>query len=190
ESPPIMLVPLMVLAILSLVGGWIGIPEVMGGSNHFEKFLAPVFETQASSPLTNPHGAPNPSELMLTLAATGAGLAGFLLAWWMYQRRPQLHTRLRQRFRDIYRMLENKYWVDEAYGAILVRPLIAFSRTVLWRGVDAAAIDGTVNAIARGARELSDSVRHMQSGNIRSYAGWVAAGAACVVAYMIWLGVR
>src|SRR5205085_8926370 len=59
ESPPIMLVPLMVLAILSLVGGWIGIPEAMGGSNHFEKFLAPVFETQASSPLTNPHGAPN-----------------------------------------------------------------------------------------------------------------------------------
>ena len=80
--------------------------------------------------------------------------------------------------------------MDEAYGAILVRPLIAFSRTVLWRVVDAAAIDGTVNAGARATRQISGTVRRMQSGNIRSYAGWVAAGAAGVLAYMLWVGTR
>jgi NADH-quinone oxidoreductase subunit L len=193
ESPPIMLIPLIILAILSLVGGWVGIPEVLGGGNHFEKFLAPVFEVHATateaapaSP-AEPHG---PSEITLSVAATGAALVGFLLALWMYWLRPQLHVRIRERLRGGYRVLENKYWIDEAYGAVFVGPLIGLSRAVLWRGIDAGVIDGTLNGSAAAARELSDSVRHMQSGNIRSYAGWVAVGAACVLVYMIWLGVR
>jgi NADH-quinone oxidoreductase subunit L len=188
-----MLVPLIILAILSLVGGWVGIPEVLGGGNHFEKFLAPVFEVHATatevapaSP-AEPHG---PSEITLPVAATGAALVGFLLALWMYWLRPQLHVRIRERLRGAYRVLENKYWVDEVYAAMIVGPLIGLSRAVLWRGIDAGVIDGTLNGSASVARELSDSVRHMQSGNIRSYAGWVAVGAACVLVYMIWLGAR
>jgi NADH-quinone oxidoreductase subunit L len=128
--------------------------------------------------------------MTLAVAATATALVGFLLAWWMYWLRPQLHVQVRERLRGLYRVLENKYWVDEAYGAIFVRPLIEFSRAVLWRGIDVAVIDGTVNGSAAAARELSDSVRHMESGNIRSYAGWIAAGAACVLIYMIWLGAR
>ncbi|HZU23455.1 MAG TPA: NADH-quinone oxidoreductase subunit L [Terriglobales bacterium] len=193
ESPPIMLVPLVILAILSLVGGWVGIPAVLGGGNHFEKFLAPVFEAYATAGETapaSPAEPSGPSEMSLSLAATGAALVGFLLAWWMYHRRPELHVRARQRLGELYRVLDHKYWIDEIYGAVFVRPLIGLSRAVLWRGVDAGVIDGTVNGSATAARELSDSVRHMQSGNIRSYAGWVAAGAACVLVYMIWLGMR
>ena len=87
-----------------------------------------------------------------------------------------------------YRLLENKYYVDELYGAAIVKPLIALSRDILWRAVDAGAIDGAVNDSATGARALSNGARRMQSGNIRSYAGWVAAGAALLTLYMVWLG--
>jgi NADH-quinone oxidoreductase subunit L len=193
ESPAIMLVPLVILAILSLVGGWIGIPEVMGGGNHFEHFLAPSLESHAvaeSTPATAPNEPFGSSELAMSLAATGAALIGFLLAWWMYSRRPELHVRIRERFRASYNALEHKYWVDEGYNAVFVRPLIALSRVVFWRGVDVGIIDGFLNGSARETRAVSNGVRRMQSGNIRSYAGWVAAGAACVLAYMLWQGVR
>jgi NADH-quinone oxidoreductase subunit L len=194
ESPRIMLVPLVALAVLSVVGGWIGIPEVMGGRNHFERFLAPVFEsyaTGASESATALGQPPGPSwELLLTLAATTAGLAGFLLAWQLYWRRPGSAERIKERVRGLYDLLEHKYYVDELYDAAIVQPIIAFSTQVLWRGVDVRTIDAAVNESATGARGVSDFLRRMQSGNIRSYAGWVAAGAAAVAIYMVWVGVR
>ena len=79
--------------------------------------------------------------------------------------------------------------MDEIYAALIVKPLVNGSTSILWQGVDRKVIDDTVNNAADGARHVSDEVRHMQSGNLRSYAGWVAAGAAVLIAYMIWLGV-
>jgi NADH-quinone oxidoreductase subunit L len=76
------------------------------------------------------------------------------------------------------------------YATLFIKPLIGISRVVFWRTVDQGIIDGTLNGGAAGARELSDEVRHMQSGNLRSYAGWISIGAACVVAYMVWVGTR
>ena len=84
----------------------------------------------------------------------------------------------------------NKYYVDEIYAKVFVKPLVDGSTSILWQGVDRKVIDDTVNNAADGARQVSDEVRHMQSGNLRSYAGWIAAGAAVVMAYMVWLGVR
>jgi NADH-quinone oxidoreductase subunit L len=211
ESPPVMLAPLVVLALLSVVGGWIGIPAVMGGGNHFEKFLAPVMESGAPhtefaestapkgetrgepaarqpEPASNPAEPHGPSELMLSLAATFAALLGFLGAWWIYFKQVGLADRLQARFRALYDVLEHKYWVDEIYNAAIVRPLIAMSTVLFWRGVDTDTIDATLNNSARGAQGVSDVFRRMQSGNIRSYAGWVAAGAAAVVIYMAWSG--
>ena len=89
-----------------------------------------------------------------------------------------------------YTVLENKYYVDELYGAAIVYPLIAFSRAVLWRFVDVGIIDNSINNSAHAMKDVGGGIREMQSGNIRSYAGWVALGAACVVVYMVWLGVR
>jgi NADH-quinone oxidoreductase subunit L len=71
-----------------------------------------------------------------------------------------------------------------------VQPLIKGSTYILWRGIDSGAIDATADESAEGAQQVSDALRHMQSGNVRSYAGWVAAGAAVVIAYMVYLGVR
>jgi NADH-quinone oxidoreductase subunit L len=84
----------------------------------------------------------------------------------------------------------HKYYVDELYAAIFVKPLIEGSTSILWKGVDQGVIDATVNGAADSARHISDGTRHMQSGNLRSYAGWVAAGGAAVIAYMVWMGVR
>jgi NADH-quinone oxidoreductase subunit L len=80
--------------------------------------------------------------------------------------------------------------VDELYAALFVKPLVDGSSRILWHGIDQDVIDATLDNSARGAREVSDSVRHMQSGNLRSYAGWIAAGAALVIAYMVWTGTR
>jgi len=207
ESPWVMLGPLVVLAVLSVVGGWVGIPGSLGGSNHFDKFLGPVF--RSSTPAVNAEHAQageavppeqttegeepktgHSTEIMFTIISVVAGLLGLGLAWLLYSAKPDLPDRIADSLHALYTAVANKYWVDEMYATIFVKPLIGISTLVFWRGVDQTVIDGTLNGGAAGARELSDEVRHMQSGNLRSYAGWVAIGAACVLAYMVWVGTR
>jgi NADH-quinone oxidoreductase subunit L len=196
ESPRVMLVPLVILAVLSVTGGWIG-------SERFEKFLSPVFHpgaaaatleearTSAEPPLIQPtekeQGA---SEGLLTTISILAAFLGFGLAWLLYHQRPQLPQEIAESLGGFYRAVANKYYVDQLYAILFVTPLIEGSRDILWHGVDQDVIDATVNNSAEGAEHVSDSLRHMQSGNLRSYAGWVALGAAVVIAYMIWTGVR
>ena len=90
----------------------------------------------------------------------------------------------------LYRLVLDKYRIDELYGAVIIQPLILLSTNVFWKGIDVGLIDRGVDGSAAGAQEVSDAMRHMQSGNIRSYAGWVAAGAAAVIAFMVWRGLR
>jgi NADH-quinone oxidoreductase subunit L len=187
ESPWVMLSPLVILAILSFVGGWIGI----GG--RFEHFLAPVFQTGASAELaheTAGEAAGQGTETLLMLISVAAAILGLLLAWTLYLRRPQLPARIAASLGGIYRAVAHKYYVDELYAVLFIKPLVDGSTEILWHGVDQGVIDATVNNSATAARHVSDNVRHMQSGNLRSYAGWVAAGAAVVIAYMVWMGVR
>ena len=203
ESPWVMLAPLVLLAILSIVGGWVGI------GNRFEHFLAPTIQTVQSAeqpagmhavsgeahetPINkSEEGSASEKSLELTLMGTSIAVAvlGFLCAWYLYVKRRDLPDKISDSLGGIYRGVLNKYYVDEIYQAAIINPLIDGSTKLLWRGVDAGLIDGTVNNAADGARHVSDNVRRMQSGNIRSYAGWVAAGAALVVIYMIWMGTR
>jgi NADH-quinone oxidoreductase subunit L len=207
ESPAIMLVPLVILAVLSVVGGWIGVPGSLGGNNRFDQFLGPVF--RASTPAVNTEHAQageamppeketegaepktgHRSELIFTGISVGAGLLGLLLAWLLYLRRPELPDQIAASLHGLYAAVAHKYWIDELYAWLFVKPLIALSGTVLWRGIDQGVIDATLDGSADGARELSDEVRHMQSGNVRSYAAWVAVGATAVIAYMVWVGLR
>jgi NADH-quinone oxidoreductase subunit L len=188
ESPKVMTVPLAILAVLSVIGGWIGWPESIGGNQRFDHFLAPVFTHHAEEAAVAE--AAHSTELMMAGISILAAVAGFALAWFLYYRRRDLPDRIAASLGSVYRLVCDKYRIDELYAAVIVNPLIAASRVLLWRGVDVGAIDGTINNSAHGAQEVSDAVRHMQSGNIRSYAGWVALGAALVVAYMIWMGAR
>ncbi len=201
ESPWIMLAPLVVLAIGSIIVGWLGIPEALHGHNRFDQFLAPVVHT-SSEPVrstenfpSEPQKSESPEEnksleLELAGASVAVAFAGLGLAYLFYVRRPELPDRIATNLKGVYRILLNKYWVDETYYATLVNPIVDGSRNVLWRGVDVGVIDALVNGAGTTSKSLSGITRRMQSGSIRSYAGWVALGAACVVGFMIWMGLH
>ena len=188
ESPWVMLAPLVVLAIGSVVAGWIGWPRAIWGSNHFEHFLSPAIQQVEAAAEAHPESAS--TEITLMLASIGAAALGLFFAWLLYYKRRDLPERITANLGGLYTAVRNKYYVDEGYQALFVWPLIEGSRQILWRAIDVGAIDKTVTDAADGARALSGGVRQMQSGSIRSYAGWVAAGAAVALVYMIWAGVR
>jgi NADH-quinone oxidoreductase subunit L len=201
ESPPIMLAPLVILAVLSVVGGWIGWPTAQGGSNYFDKFLEPALHvtapgasagelSESAQTQATEHSEQGAKERVFTTISVVAAGLGLLLAWLLYYRRPELPQRIADRLDGLYHAVVNKYYVDEFYAAVFVKPLVEGSSRILWHGVDQGLIDSSINSSADGVREFSDAVRHMQSGNLRSYAGWIAAGAAVVIAYMTWMGTR
>ncbi len=183
ESPMVMLAPLMILALLSLVGGLVGI------GNGFEHFLAPVFGSGVAAEAAG-ETASRLVEYALMGVSVFVAVLGALLAYWLYCVRPELPQKIADSLDGLYEAVVHKYYIDELYAAIFVRPLINGSTRILWQGVDRKIIDAAVNDAGDGARRVSDEVRHMQSGNIRSYAGWIAAGSAVVIAFMIWMGVR
>jgi NADH-quinone oxidoreductase subunit L len=185
ESPAVMLVPLVILAILSVCGGWIG-------SVRFDKFLSPVFHGTAAVQVETPatHTEHEPSEGLLASVSIAAAALGLFLAWLLYMKQPELPQKIATAIGGFYETVSHKYYIDEIYAALIVKPLIDGSTRILWQTVDQGVIDTTLNDSADGARDVSDTLRHMQSGNIRSYAGWIAAGAAGVIGFMIWMGTR
>jgi len=188
ESPKPMIVPLMILAVLSIGGGWVAAPALWGGTNLFEAFLSPVFAASAKLPFETPLAKfPETTEQILMGVAVAAAAIGIALAWWFYIRKPQTPEKLSENFRSPYELLVNKYYVDEMYDALVIRPLGWISTNVLWRGVDAAGIDGVVNGAADAAQGLGGRLRLLQSGNARSYATWVVLGAVAVTTLFLWL---
>jgi len=165
ESPQIMLVPLVILAVLSVCGGWIG-------SERFDKFLSPALSSGATEGIT--HYTPGPSteapaqpksegseELIFTGISVAAAALGLYLAWLLYRRRPQLPQEIADALGGFYQAVLNKYYVDELYATVFVKPLIDGSSKILWRGIDVDVIDATLDNSADGAREVSDTMRHM-----------------------------
>ena len=179
ESPMVMLVPLMILALLSLVGGLVGI------GNRFEHFLAPVFGSVEAV-----EGASHGAEMLLMVVSVAVALLGWWLAYLLYCKRPELPQKIADSLGGLYQTVVHKYYGDEIYAVLFVKPLIDGSTRILWQDVDRKIIDAAVNDAGDGARRVSDEARHMQSGNIRSYAGWIAAGSAVVIAFMVWMGAR
>jgi len=153
ESPLLMTGPLMLLAVLSIFGGFINIPH----------WLEPMF-------------AEKPENQTLAWISAAVGVAGILLAYVFYVAKRGLADSFAKAMNGFYTLVFNKYYVDEIYNAVVVRPLVAISRTVLWRGVDAGLIDGTVNGVGTRSRGIGSILRLLQSGNIRSYAAWVVLG--------------
>jgi NADH-quinone oxidoreductase subunit L len=181
ESPLLMTVPLMVLAVLAVIGGWVGIPLALGGHNEFEHFLSTVFGVASG-----PEGS---AALEISLAATSVAvvLIGFYAAWIFYCKHPGSASALAKRFKPLYTLLDHKYWVDEIYGTIIVAPLLAVSRLVLNGLVDSGIIQGTAAGLVGTTRAGGWLVRRAQSGNIRSYAGWLALGAAAFIAIALYI---
>jgi len=203
ESPWIMLVPLILLGVLSVAGGWIGIPQALGGHDQFARFLDPALsgrrhsfeELSIQMNVEGPAAAaaasamqpsvpptPNPSqERLFSLLSVIAALSGWFFADLFYRRKPGLAGRWVENARGIYSLLVHKYWIDELYSAVIVKPTLWSSRYLLRSAVDRGIIDGGGQLAAGSARGLGALVQRVQSGNIRSYAGWLAIGAAAML---------
>ncbi|MBB5065756.1 NADH-quinone oxidoreductase subunit L [Granulicella mallensis] len=182
ESPWIMTLPLIILAILATVGGWVGVPLAFGGHNEFEHFLEPVFSSAAVTP---EHVSFRGAEPILAVVSIAVAVLGFLIAYFCYYRKPGTAGAFAQKFKPLYSLLDHKYWVDEIYGTVIVTPLLAFSRFFLGYFVDTGLVQGTGGSLTAGTRSFAWLVRRVQSGNIRSYAGWLALGAAAVIAVVV-----
>jgi NADH-quinone oxidoreductase subunit L len=180
ESPWIMLLPLVVLAILSVIGGWVGIPAALSGHDEIGRFLSPVFSTAAEAATTS-----TALELGLAVVSVLVAFLGLYIAYLFYYRKPGTADALAQRFRSAYALIANKYWVDEIYHAFLVNPLLMFTRGIVELIFERAVVNGSARASAMTVRGLGWATRTQISGNIRSYAGWLAAGAAVILAAMI-----
>ena len=190
ESPRNMLVPLVVLAILAIAGGWMAAPELFGGVSHFDRFLDPVLTSSTGeAPLAAEASSTDAAALFtaLTGAPVIAGLLGFLLAWWLYIRSTETANKLAESFSAPYKLFLGKYYVDELYAAVIVRPLVWISDKILWHVVDDGVIDGTVNGVGRASRESGDRLRRVNSGNTRSYATWVLLGALLFTSLLLWM---
>ena len=190
ESPKSMLVPLVALAILAVGGGWMAAPQLWGGVNHFQHFLAPVLATSSESvAVSATESAPGGSEIVQALlgAPVIAGLLGFLLAWWLYIRSPETPKKIAASLSPIFTLLSGKYFVDELYAAVIARPLVWVSKNILWHVVDEGAIDGAVNGVASVSLESGDRLRRATSGNVRSYAAWILLGAVIFTSLLLWM---
>jgi NADH-quinone oxidoreductase subunit L len=189
EPARVVLRPLYVLAFFAAVAGFFGLPQVYAdllgfeveNSNSLANFLAPVVGHEV-----HPEGY-HPPELGLAAITILAAALGAGLAWLLYVRMPELPGRLRAAVPAAYRLVAGRYYVDEIYDALIVRPTVRFSDFVLFRSIDAGAIDGAlVNGAARAVRAIAaDVLRHLQSGFAQGYLFLVVVGTVAIVGWLL-----
>jgi NADH-quinone oxidoreductase subunit L len=161
ESPAAITIPLIILALLSIAGGWIGIPEVLMPDAHkLEHFLAPIFAR--SHELQQAHHIDHSTELLLMAVSVIGALLAAIVAWTKYSRKPDVESK------GLGRVLENKWYVDELYDNIIVKPVYGFGR-FLNRQIEKNVIDWIVNGCGRLIQYGSRQMRWMQSGQVGSY---------------------
>ncbi|RLD94892.1 MAG: NADH-quinone oxidoreductase subunit L [Aquificota bacterium] len=175
ESPPVMTIPLIVLAVGSALAGLLALAPHGGIAGFLNRTLGEA------------HGAVHHEGsvvYVLMAVSVAMGVAGVALAYFMYMRRVPDTVALAANFRPIYTLLYNKYYVDEIYFALIVNPVVGGSRHVLWKFVDVVIIDGAVNGTGRLCRLVGSGLRYLQTGYIPDYAWMILVGA--VVIY--WIG--
>jgi NADH-quinone oxidoreductase subunit L len=181
ESPFSMLAPLVILALLSICGGWIGIEPSASWINmeRFSGLLAPVLGARAAE------AGSAQLELILSIVAVVVALLGWFVADMLYRQKPMRPAELAAVLPGGYKLLANKYYVDEIYGATVVKPLLGLSTYFLGWVVDTGLLGGAVWLLGGIATFAGALLQRWQSGNIRSYAAWLAAGAAAVLLFLV-----
>jgi NADH-quinone oxidoreductase subunit L len=172
DAPPTMSLPLVVLAFLSAVGGFVGLPEVFGErANRIAAFLAPVIPPVFfPGRETGTHHLPISSEWLLIGVSVAVAVAGLLLAWkWYAKENGRPAAKLAASFPALYALVVDKFHVDELYDVLFVRPFVWLAR-MLWKVVDVLLIDGVLNAGAFLVELTGDALRFLQTGNVRNYA--------------------
>jgi NADH-quinone oxidoreductase subunit L len=184
ESPRVMIVPLVILAVLAFLGGYMGLPHFLGGSA-VEGFLSPVFAEGAHHAA---EAGANAANVGLEVAFLGisvvVALAGIGLAYFMYVARPTLPVNLAKSLGPLYTLLSNKYYIDEIYMAVVVNPLKGLA-SWLARVFDARGIDGLVNGIAAFFGWSGQTTRKVQTGSVRNYALSILLGVVVLVGYFV-----
>ena len=199
ESPKMMTIPLMVLAVLSVIGGYVGVPHILGGANHIHEFLAPVLggggepakahagisllsQAWASGGEGGGHGAA--LEFLMMVVSVVIALIGIGIAYLFYVKNPALPKLAAERWKGLYKLVYNKYYVDEIYEILFVNSLKNLG-TGLWKGFDDFVIDGTINGTAYLIGLLSGGMRKMQTGLVQNYAFAMVIGGVVLAGYYI-----
>ncbi|MFQ5629488.1 MAG: NADH-quinone oxidoreductase subunit L [bacterium] len=183
ESPPVMTIPLIILAVLSAIGGLINIPHFFPA---FEHFLEPVFATtQAAAGEGAQHGFG--LELSFMGLSVAIAVVGIFTAYTLYVKNPSLPESIANSAKGIYRLLYNKYFVDELYDAVIVRPFVKISDKFFYGFFDVKIIDGLVNGSAKMTGGIAAILRRMHSGVVQFYAFSLLLGAIALFGYLIFL---
>ena len=206
-----MAIPLIVLAVGSVVAGYVGWPHAFGGSNPIERFLEPSFEVAESARRTETLGADagaggrpgavlvveqrnqehgsseqnGSPELLLMAISSGIAIAGIGIAFYFWIRNRRAADAMAVRMRGAYELLLHKYYVDEIYDATIVQPIKLISTGGLWRGLDVRAIDGAVNGVGQTIRAGSSVLRRAQTGSVRTYAASLFLGVVLILGWYL-----
>jgi NADH-quinone oxidoreductase subunit L len=178
ESPPLMTFPLMTLAVLSVVGGFVGFP-IIEGANKFKNFLSP-----AITPLVHEVHAPVWFEITMMIFSMAVAAVGIFMAYKMYIKKPEMPDEVVKKIPVVYDLVYHKYYVDEVYDATVVEP-IKNGSVFLWHGVDENVIDGAVNGSATTVGWLSSHLRKLETGFVQNYALAILVGVVLVTGYLI-----
>jgi NADH-quinone oxidoreductase subunit L len=184
ESPRVMTIPLVLLAIGAALAGYLNLPPFMGGSERFSQLLGKVLPPAVSS------GGESSGQLAFSAIAGAIAISGLALAWLFTLRSPGLAQRLAERCPAFYMLLRRKFYLDELYDYALRRPLLWFARTVCDEGIEETAIEGGTETGVTAIRFVARKLRHVNSGNLRSYSSWISAGGALLIFYMVWVATR
>ncbi len=184
EASRMMTVPLIALAVLSIVAGFLGVPESLGGNNAIEHWLEPVF-AQASEKLVPSGYHAEMTEYVLMILSVAVAATGIFLAWTWYAKPSEMPRRLSTRFSALYTFLLNKWYVDELYETTVVTPTVKGSEKLLWRILDVGVIDRCVNGIAQLFAWLSRTVRLVQTGVAQSYVFVFVVGVVVILGWII-----
>jgi NADH-quinone oxidoreductase subunit L len=179
ESPALMTVPLMILAVLSTIGGLIGIPHVF---NKIEEYLHPMFAHGSAA--VEEHGSLG-AEITLMILSVGIAGLGIYIAGQIYLKKPQIADNLAASLKPVYQLLRKKYYVDEIYEALFVRPIHWLSENFFWKIFDVKMIDGLVNGSAKFFGSLSGVLRFTNTGVVQTYALSIIVGILAILGYLL-----
>jgi NADH-quinone oxidoreductase subunit L len=182
ESPPVMTIPLIALAVLSVVGGWVGLPEGILWGNAFAHFLAPAVG------LFHPNFEIN--ELVFSALSVSITAIGIVIAYFFYLSSPGLPTVLAWKAKALYELLLNKYYIDQIYDRLVSRPLFFIAQYVLFRGIDHYTIDGLVDGTGLTVEAGGEAARRVETGNVQHYALVYLLGAVAVAAFYLYRVLR
>jgi NADH-quinone oxidoreductase subunit L len=187
DAPPSMAFPLIVLAIGSVVAGYIGVPHALGGSNWIETFLHPAFLAPGAAHAAEAavHGDAATERLLMGLSV-GLAAAGFGIAYYFWMVNRAAAAGMARSFSGLHRLLLNKYYVDEIYETAVVQPIKIVSTGGLWKGIDAGGIDWAVNGVGGGVSWSSSLLRRLQTGSMRAYAASLFLGVVLILGYYLW----